>query len=187
MRLQDKYSNNNPAYRIRPGVRFVFSHPAHAIALFFGAGLLRPGPGTWGSLAAVLVWAALVQILSLGALLALIAVTFFVGVWASERTSCDLGVQDAGCIVIDEVLAVWLVCVCFAQTPLVWAAAFAAFRVFDIIKLPPANWLDAHVHNGWGVMLDDVLAACWAVLTLIIVDWALARFCGLSGRFLGLF
>ena len=54
--MLEKYSSSNPAYRLRPGFRFAFSAPSHAIALFFGAGCLRPGPGTWGSLAAALVF-----------------------------------------------------------------------------------------------------------------------------------
>ena len=134
---------------------------------------MRPGPGTWGTAAGVLVWAALVQWLDWRALVALILVTFVAGVWASEKTGRDLGVQDAGCIVIDEVVAVWLVCLCFPQTPLCWALSFAAFRVFDIVKLPPAAWIDNHMHSGLGVMLDDLFAAVWAVAAVALLDAAL--------------
>ena len=182
-----KYSAANPAYRIRPSLRFVFSHPAHALALFFGAGVMRPGPGTWGTAAGVLVWAALVQWLDWRALMALILVTFVAGVWASEKTGRDLGVQDAGCIVIDEVVAVWLVCLCFPQTPLCWALSFAAFRVFDIVKLPPAAWIDNHMHSGLGVMLDDLLAAVWAVAAILALDWAAVRFFGSAASIAGIF
>ena len=187
MSLRSKYSDSNPAYRIRPGMRFVFSHPAHAVALFFGAGLMRPGPGTWGTAAGVLVWVLMVQALPLSALTTIIAAVFALGVWAAQKTSDDLGVQDAGCIVIDEVVAVWLVCLMFPQTPAAWAASFVAFRLFDIVKLPPAAWVDARLHNGLGVMLDDVLAAVWAVLALLVVDWGLSGASGGAVCLLGVF
>lgn len=170
MGLSRKYSAENPAYVARPTLRFAFSHPAHAIALFFGAGLIRPAPGTWGTLAGVLVWIAMVQFFPLPMLLGIIAATFFLGVWASERTDIDLGVHDAGAIVIDEVACVWMVCVMFPQTPIGWLASFVAFRVFDILKLPPTRQVDERVPGGWGVMLDDVFAALWAIVSIIALD-----------------
>lgn len=184
MSFRKKYSADNPANCVRPGWVFTMQHPAHLIALFFGAGCLRPAPGTWGTLAGVVVWAALVQFLPLSALLALIVAFFFVGVWASQKTGEDLGVEDAGCIVIDEVVAVWLVCVFFPQNLVTWTAAFLAFRLFDIVKLPPASVIDARMKNGWGVMLDDILAALWALALLFALDW-LAGAAGV--RFLGVF
>lgn len=187
MSLHKKYSDANPAYCIRPGMRFVFSHPAHAVALFFGVGLMRPGPGTWGTAAGVLVWAMMVQVLPLSALTTIIAAVFALGVWASQKTSEDLGVEDAGCIVIDEVVAVWLVCLMFPQTPAAWAASFIAFRLFDIVKLPPAAYVDEHLHNGFGVMLDDVLAAVWAVLSLVVFDWAVAGLSSGAVHVIGVF
>ncbi len=187
MGLRDKYSSSNPAYALKVDGRFVFSHPAHAIALFFGAGAMRPGPGTWGSLAGVCVWALLVQFLDWRALTALILVTFVVGVWASQKTSDDLGVEDAGCIVIDEVVAVWMVCLVFPQNIVCWTAAFLAFRLFDIVKLPPAGLIDEKMHSGFGIMLDDVLAAVWAIAALLLLDWTLAKVFEKSMTFLGVF
>ncbi len=179
MSLKDKYSADNPANRVRPGMQFVFSHPAHALALFFGAGCMRPGPGTWGTAAGVLVWIALVRLgVPLTALLALIVMAFLIGAWASERTGIDLGVEDAGCIVIDEVAAVWLVCLMMPQNWVGWIAAFASFRVFDIVKLPPASTIDARLKNGIGVMLDDFFAALWAIAALMGLDAAVNRLAG---------
>lgn len=187
MALKDKYSDSNPAWRIRVGAGFVFSHPAHAIALFFGAGALRPAPGTWGTLAGVAVWAVMVQWLDWRTLTVVIAALFAAGVWASDRTGRDLGVADAGCIVVDEVAAVWLVCLMFPQNAVCWTAAFVAFRIFDIIKLPPASWIDAHMHTGLGVMLDDVFAALWAIAALLALDWTVAQIFGPGSLFLGVF
>ena len=120
--LSEKYSADNPAYNVRPGLKFAFSHPAHAVALFFGAGCLRPGPGTWGTLAGVLVWPVLVQFLSWKTLSVCIAVLFVLGALAAEKTCRDLGVQDAGCVVVDEVVAVWLVCLMLPQSGIAWCA-----------------------------------------------------------------
>ena len=169
MRLREKYAAGNPANRVRPTLKFVFSHPAHAIALFFGAGLLRPAPGTWGTAAGVFVWIVMAQFFDWQLLLALIAMAFIIGAWASQKTSDDLGVEDAGCIVIDEVAAVWLVCLMLPQNPAGWLDSFAAFRVFDIVKLPPASIIDERMKNGWGIMLDDVIAGLFALAVLQLI------------------
>ncbi len=182
-----KYSADNAAYAARPPLSFVFSHPAHAVALFFGAGCLRPGPGTWGTLAGTIVWIGFVHVFSWQLLAVLIGLAFAAGVWAAGKTSGDLGVEDAGCVVIDEVVAVWLVCFFFPQTPIAWLASFLAFRFFDIVKLPPAGFIDRNVHGGIGIMLDDFFAALWAAVLLVVIDAALNKFFPEAALFLGLF
>lgn len=185
MGLKEKYAVDNPANTVRPDLKFVFSCPEHAIALFFGVGLLRPAPGTWGTAAGVLVWIALIQFAHLPAsgYLALIAAGLLLGVWASEKTDQDLGVHDAGCIVIDEVVGVWLVLMMFPQHPITWAASFLVFRFFDIVKFPPTDKIDEKFKGGKGVMADDVVAALWAIVALTIFDKAAGRF---GYTFLGL-
>lgn len=171
MSLKEKYSAANPAQKAHPGLRFVFSHPAHALALFFGAGSLHPAPGTWGSLAAVLCWVVMISAAWPWPVYAvLIAVMFFFGVWASQKTIDDLGVQDPGCVVIDEVVAVWALCFMLPQTVTAWILAFVFFRIFDILKMPGAAWFDENWHNGWGVMIDDLFAAAWALLAIVLLD-----------------
>jgi phosphatidylglycerophosphatase A len=109
------------------------------------------------------------------------------GALASEKTCRDLGVQDAGCVVVDEVAAVWLVCLMLPQNAIAWCAAFLAFRLFDIVKLPPASWVDRKIHNGWGIMLDDLLAAVWAAVALVGIDMLCNRLFPGAGLFLGVF
>lgn len=170
-RIFKKYSDSNPAYRVRPSLRFCFSSPAHTIALFFGAGVMRPGPGSWGSLAAALSFFCFEGLLPAAWLLLPGAAAFFCGVWAAGRTGEDLGVQDAGAIVIDEVAAVWLL-LAVLPAGIFWTlAGFLAFRVFDIVKLPPASGIDRRMHSGLGVMLDDVFAALWALAALQALSW----------------
>ncbi|MCF0254479.1 MAG: phosphatidylglycerophosphatase A [Duodenibacillus sp.] len=173
--MASKYSAGNPANKVRPGLAFAYSHPAHMIALWFGAGCIRPAPGTWGTAAGVACWIVLQQLFGWQALAAMTAALFVIGAWAAQKTGDDLGVGDAGCVVVDEVAAVWMVCLMFPQNWVCWLASFAAFRVFDIVKLPPASTIDARMHNGAGVMLDDFFAGLWAIAALLIADALAAR------------
>lgn len=89
------------------------------------------------------------------------------GIWICGRAGQSLGVHDHGGIVWDEIAA-FLVVLPFA--PADWwgyVMAFVLFRLFDIWKPFPIRWFDDHVHGGFGVMLDDVLAAGYAVLCLL--------------------
>ena len=66
-------------------------------------------------------------------------------------------------------------------------AAFLAFRVFYFVKLPPASWVDRKIHNGWGIMLDDLLAGVWAAVALVGIDMVCNRLFPGAGLFLGVF
>lgn len=151
----------------KPDVRFLLRHPAHFLALGFGSGLITPAPGTWGSIAALPLAAGLQLAGVQGGMLAWLALPLFVlGVWVCDVTGRALGVADSGHIVWDEIVAMLLVLAAVPATPLAWLAALLAFRVFDIVKPWPIRWLDARVHGGFGVMLDDVVAALFAVIVL---------------------
>ncbi|MDC7716653.1 phosphatidylglycerophosphatase A [Vogesella sp. DC21W] len=152
---------------LKPDVRFLLRHPAHFLALGFGSGLITPAPGTWGSIAALPLAAGLHLAGVQGVMLAWLALPMFVlGVWVCGVTGRALGVADSGHIVWDEIVAMLLVLAAVPATPVAWLAALLAFRVFDIVKPWPIRWLDARVHGGFGVMLDDVVAALFAVLVL---------------------
>ncbi len=152
---------------LKPDVRFLLRHPAHFLALGFGSGLITPAPGTWGSIAALPLAAGLHLAGVQGVMLAWLALPLFVlGVWVCGVTGRALGVADSGHIVWDEIVAMLLVLAAVPATPAAWLAALLAFRVFDIVKPWPIRWLDARVHGGFGVMLDDVVAALFAVLVL---------------------
>jgi len=152
----------------RPTLRFLLHHPAHFIALGFGAGLSPWAPGTFGTLVAIPI--ALVLRAHGGdiAYLAACAGLFAVGVWASAVTGRALGVPDHGAIVIDEVVAFLLVLFFTGVGGLRIVFAFVLFRFFDIVKPPPIRQLDAAMKNGLGVMLDDLLAASYALLVFAI-------------------
>lgn len=154
---------------MRPTLRLLLSHPAHFISLGLGSGLAPHAPGTFGTLAAWLLYPLLRTSLSDFVFLALLTSFFVAGILAAERTGRVLGVPDHGAIVWDEMVAFWLV-LFFTPPGLAWQAlAFALFRFFDIVKPPPVRWADARVKGGFGVMLDDLVAAGYAILALAAV------------------
>jgi len=157
-----------------PTCRLLLSHPAHFISLGFGTGLAPHAPGTAGTLAAWLLYPLLRAPISDFVFLALLASFFVAGVIAAERTGRALGVPDHGAIVWDEIVAFWLV-LFFTPAGLLWqSVAFVLFRFFDIVKPQPIRWADSRIKGGLGVMLDDVIAAGYAILALAL----LVRFFG---------
>ena len=147
---------------------------ANKIATVMGLGYAPSAPGTWGS-AAGLVLAKLAQPLPDTPRWALLAVLFVVAVAASSRTERDLGTRDPSVVVIDECWAMWLITALVPASLRAWpaaVAAFALFRLFDILKPPPLKRL-ARCPAGWGIMLDDLGAALYAagLLQLGLMLW----------------
>jgi len=151
-----------------PSPSFAFSHPAHAIALGGGAGLSPVAPGTAGTLVAWPLGWYLTGLLSPPALLVLLLAFFLFGVWACELTGRHLGVSDHGAMVWDEIVA-FLLMLAILPRELAWQlAAFVLFRVFDVAKPPPIRWLERRFRGGFGVMIDDIVAAGMALLVLAL-------------------
>jgi phosphatidylglycerophosphatase A len=157
----------------RPDTRFLLSHPAHFIALGLGSGLVPWAPGTFGTLAAFpLFWA--LQLVSLPLQILLVSAALVLGIWACGVTGQHLGEHDSGHIVWDEIAAFLLLLIFTPASPLWMLYAFALFRLFDILKPFPIGWLDAAVKGGLGVMLDDLLAAGYALGTLFVTRYMLS-------------
>src|SRR5262249_3109685 len=101
----------------------------------------------------------------------LIAVVFFAGVWAADRVSKAIHDPDPKIVVVDEVvgqLAAWVFVPVRLSTLI---AGFFLFRLFDIVKPPPARQLE-RMHGGWGIVLDDLMAGIYANLVLqALVRW----------------
>lgn len=163
----------------------------------FGSGYLRPAPGTWGSLAAVVVWWVLLQlsgfrlfektdafqgIFALPVALAL-GMTIL-GILASDRVVRETGLKDPGFIVADEWAGMWI-----ALAPILWHAGslhfgwgllrvvvpFALFRLFDIWKPWPCHQLQV-LPGGTGVVIDDVAAGIYAAAGTYLLDgWLIAH------------
>ncbi|HUH93928.1 MAG TPA: phosphatidylglycerophosphatase A [Casimicrobiaceae bacterium] len=152
----------------KPSPAFLVSHPAHFIALGFGAGLSPVAAGTVGTLVALPIAGALRAYGGDVAFVLAIAVALGAGAWAADRTGRDLGVADHSAIVCDEIAAFLLVLFLVGADPLRQAIAFVLFRVFDILKPPPASFIDRAWHHGFGVMADDIVAAFYTLVVFAL-------------------
>jgi phosphatidylglycerophosphatase A len=142
---------------------------AWALGTFFGAGYLKPGPGTYGSVAALLLWYAAAHIFAPTALHLAIATTIaailitLIGIPASTTVARESGRKDPGFVVIDEVAGQLFALILM---PADWRHAVLAlilFRLFDIWKPWPIRRLEA-LPEGTGIMLDDVAAGLLALI-----------------------
>ena len=167
-------SPSAPSAPPRPSWRLMMSHPAHQLSFGFGSGLLRPAPGTWGTLFAWLVFVVLDPWLADAAWAVVIVGTFVLGAAAANRTGKALGRPDHGAIVIDEIVAFWVVLWLIPGGVFTQAVAFVGFRLFDILKPPPIGAVDRRFKNGVGVMLDDLLAAFYTLLGAAVLMRLLA-------------
>jgi phosphatidylglycerophosphatase A len=160
---------------------------AWAVGTFFGVGLLKPGPGTWASVVAMLLW--MISAFVLGRLafftndrqlllpaymlfgLTMLAVMLAtaIGIPAATRVAQESGREDPGHVVIDEVAGQWLtLVVCKPDWPHA-LLALALFRLFDITKPWPIRKLEA-LPGGWGIMLDDLAAGLFALIVLLVIQ-----------------
>ncbi len=152
---------------------------ARTLATFFGVGYLKPGPGTWGSVAATLLWLAAAYTLHpaphtlAASTLAASLLALAIGIPAATAVERHSGGTDPQHVVLDEVAGQWL-----ALTPAALAhgrlwphalLALALFRLFDITKPPPARQLE-RLHGGLGIMLDDIAAGVYAALILLLIQ-----------------
>ena len=147
---------------------FLRAHWSHLLALGFGSGLSPLAPGTAGTLVGWALFRIADPWVSDVGWLMLVAVSFALGVWVSQRVIDALGVHDHGAIVWDEIVAFWLVLALVPGTAWQQAGLFVVFRFFDTVKPWPIRWLDTHVKGGWGVMVDDLAAACATVIVALV-------------------
>jgi len=145
---------------------------ATLIATFFGAGRLKPGPGTWGALFTALLWWLLASHLGASSrilvILVLIVIVTAAGIPASTLEARGCGKKDPQHVVIDEVagqLVTLIAC------PIVWPAllaGFILFRVFDILKPPPIRSLEK-LPEGTGIVVDDLGAGVYGLIVLQVI------------------
>jgi phosphatidylglycerophosphatase A len=155
------------AEKSAPRVRAPFW--ATLVAIFFGAGHLRPGPGTWGSAATILLWYALAYALPPAArsptVIALALAVILIGIPAATQVARASATKDPQFVVIDEVAGQLIALI---AVPLSWKtflAGFILFRAFDIVKPPPVRQLEK-LPEGAGIVLDDVAAGIYALVIM---------------------
>ena len=143
-------------------------HPAWWISTVFGVGCLPRAPGTWGSLATVLVVAPFLEYISIYYMVILILTIIVLGWWSAAAFVARLGREDPQEIVIDEVAGQLLALAAAPPTLIGIAAAFLLFRLFDILKPFPARWCDRNLPGGLGVMADDVVAGIYSFIIIYL-------------------
>lgn len=147
---------------------------ARLIATWFYCGYFPKGPGTAGSIGALLVaWPlAIWTNYSPWTFVILSVVGLLPAIWAAGRMAKDTGSKDPQVVVVDEVIGQWIA---LAAVPALddwqcWLAAFILFRLFDITKPPPVRALE-RIPGGAGIVLDDVGAGLYAALVLVVIGW----------------
>lgn len=166
---------SHTAAPVRLNLSWMAQHPAHAIALGFGAGLVKHAPGTVGTLWGWASFLILQPWLSDQAWALIIAAGMAVGVWACAVTARHMQQPDSSHMVWDEIVAFWLIL--WLIQPSGFAGqlgAFVVFRVLDAVKIGPMAWADETFkgfgwRGGFGVMFDDLVAAFCTLL--IIACW----------------
>ncbi|MBU2896525.1 phosphatidylglycerophosphatase A [Vibrio hepatarius] len=157
-----------------PLVFISLKNPWHLLATGFGSGLSPIMPGTVGTLAAIPFYLLLVK-LPLPIYFFALVVAALVGKKICQVTSDDMGVHDHGAIVWDEFVGFWITMLVvplfdLSSTDWKWVlTGFLLFRFFDMVKPWPISWLDKHVHGGFGIMLDDIVAGVMAFVSLYLV------------------
>lgn len=145
---------------------------AWIVATFFGAGLLKPGPGTWGSVGAMLVWCAMTRAVHplhlLPITLLMAAVATVIGIPAATRVAAESGRKDPQIVVIDEVAGQWLALALMPPEFKYALLGLVLFRVFDIFKPPPVRWLE-RLPEGTGIVVDDLAAGAYALIAAAVI------------------
>ena len=152
--------------------KFRVSNPIHFLALGFGSGLLKPAPGTWGTLSALPIYALLAVTLSvsLQSYLLIVVIGFVLGVFLCGKTARDVGEHDHSAIVWDEIVGFLITMIAIEVSLANVVIGFVLFRFFDIVKPWPIRVIDKRVHGGFGIMIDDVVAGMFALVILHLVQ-----------------
>lgn len=142
---------------------------------FFGSGMLKPGPGTYGSILAMLIWFGLASLLDLTRpqltllTLVLAVLATAIGIPAATRVARESGKKDPQMVVIDEAAGQWITLLFAAP---VWQHALLAlllFRVFDILKPPPVRQFE-RFPEGTGIMADDLMAGVYGLICFVLIS-----------------
>ena len=146
------------------------------VSIFF-VGYIKFASGTWGSLAALLILFPIVKIttLSFGVLIIIFIILFFISNLCINYFSNFTNSKDSKNIVIDELLGIFSILIFYDlifiyNDFITLVLIFFIFRLFDIIKIFPANYIDKNLKNGYGVIMDDIVAGIYTIFTLMILN-----------------
>jgi phosphatidylglycerophosphatase A len=148
--------------------KFLTQNIYHFIALGFGSGLFKKGPGTAGSLAAIPFFYLLLNLPSVLQWLFVITL-FFVGLYSSNKVIAVIDQKDPSFIVIDEIVAVLFLFILIPTNIKFLALAFILFRIFDIFKPFPISWAENYFQGALGIMMDDIFASLLSLLVIRLI------------------
>jgi len=143
---------------------------------FFYSGLIPKAPGTFGSIAGVLVALPIIKFAPISTLILLTILITIIAIKEIDKEESESGIHDSSYIVIDEVVGVWIALIIGTQSNLAILLSFIFFRAFDIFKPSIIGRIDKNVKGGLGVMGDDILAGIFAGLSTLIVIGAISKF-----------
>ena len=148
----------------------IWQKPSHFIAFGFGSGAAPFAPGTFGTLIAVPFYLAICH-LPILLYISLVTIITIASMWLCEHVSQEINVHDHQGMCLDEVVG-YLITMIGAPQGLIWIVlGFIFFRVFDIWKPWPINYIDTHVSGGFGMILDDAFAGFYSIIMLKLLSW----------------
>ena len=146
------------------------------VSIFY-VGYIKFASGTWGSIASLLILYPFIKftVLSFEALLIIFIILFFISNLFINYFSNFTNSNDSKHIVIDELLGIFIILIFYDfifiyNDFITLILIFFIFRLFDIIKIFPANYIDKNLKNGYGVMMDDIVAGIYTIFTLMILN-----------------
>jgi len=146
------------------------------VSIFF-IGFIKYAPGTWGTLASIIILFALFNyfVLSLPLLIFIFIILFFISNYLINYFSSFTSSHDSKNIIIDELIGIYTIFffydfIFFYNDIFTLILLFFIFRFFDIVKIYPANFIDKNIKNGYGVIMDDIIAGIYTVLTMIFIN-----------------
>ncbi|WP_246543829.1 phosphatidylglycerophosphatase A [Candidatus Profftia tarda] len=146
------------------------SNPYHLLATGFGSGLSPIIPGTIGSLVSIILWLLLIQ-LPWYIYSVIATLSIYVGVYACQKTAKDMQEHDHKSIVWDEFIGMHITLIDLPVNNWEWVlGGFLIFRVLDIWKPWPIRWFDSNLHNGIGIIVDDIVAGILSVMMIYIIE-----------------
>lgn len=155
--------------------RSIWRDPLHFIAFGFGTGVIPIAPGTFGTLAAIPIYLVMSHLPTLWYIV-LTLIFIIAAIFICDKVARDIQVHDHPGIVLDEIVG-YLLTMTAVPFGLFWIiAGFVLFRLFDIWKPWPIRWLDAKVKGGFGIVVDDLLAAVYAWVVLQIIAMILVYY-----------
>ncbi len=146
------------------------------VSIFY-IGFIKFAPGTWGSLTSIIMLFSLFNFfkLSLPVLITIFVILFFISNFLINYFSSFTDSYDSKHIIIDELIGIYIIFFfydfIFIYNDIVTLMLiFFIFRFFDIVKIYPANFVDQKIKNGYGVIMDDIIAGIYTVLLMVLIN-----------------